>query len=80
MARTDRHPYTPFTFGAHLRSVRESRGLSRKALGRLSGVSPDSTRSVEIARRPYPQFMTVARIAQALDLTLAELRPEKVTT
>ncbi|MEV8373633.1 helix-turn-helix transcriptional regulator [Kribbella sp. NPDC056861] len=59
--------------GARLRESRLQAGLSAQALAEASEVSIDTVRSLEIGRVAAPSFMTIARIAGALGVSLDEL-------
>lgn len=59
--------------GARLREMRLQAGISAQALAEASEVSIDTIRSLETGRVAAPSFMTIARIAGALSLSLDEL-------
>ncbi|WP_173154272.1 helix-turn-helix domain-containing protein [Phytohabitans suffuscus] len=52
---------------------RERRQLSAPDLARDSSIAVDTVRSLESGRVPTPAFLTVARLADVLDLSLDEL-------
>ncbi|GAA0742561.1 helix-turn-helix domain-containing protein [Dactylosporangium roseum] len=52
---------------------RERRQLSAPDLARDSSVAIDTVRSLENGRVPTPAFLTVARLARVLELSLDEL-------
>jgi len=59
-------------FGARVRELREQRGLSQERLAALSGLHRTYIGSVERAER-NPTLKTMAKLAYALDMPLAEL-------
>jgi transcriptional regulator with XRE-family HTH domain len=52
---------------------RAARHRSAPELARESEVSIDAVRSLEVGRVPTPTFLTVARLAEALEMSLDEL-------
>lgn len=52
---------------------RAARRRSAPELARDSAVSIDAVRSLEVGRVPTPTFLTVARLAAALELSLDDL-------
>jgi transcriptional regulator with XRE-family HTH domain len=52
---------------------RERRRLSAPELARDSAVAVDTVRSLEGGRVPTPAFLTIARLAEVLGLSLDEL-------
>jgi transcriptional regulator with XRE-family HTH domain len=60
------------TFAAHLRRIREERGLSQEALALRAGMDPAEVRRIEAGKRD-PGVRIVARLAAALDTTPADL-------
>lgn len=58
--------------GASLRSVREDRGLSQEELSLETGVHRNYIGGIERGERS-PTVATVARLADALDVPLADL-------
>ncbi|PDH67232.1 MAG: hypothetical protein CNE89_07090 [Sphingomonadaceae bacterium MED-G03] len=62
-------------FGSRLRQTREKKGLSRKALAKLARIAPTTLARIERnQQRPYVD--TVAQLAEALGMRLAELVPD----
>ncbi len=59
-----------------LRQIREGKGVSLRALKKRSGVAVSSLARYE-AGQGDPQLTTLRKIAQALDVTVAELIGEK---
>jgi transcriptional regulator with XRE-family HTH domain len=55
---------------------RERRQLSAPDLARDSSIAVDTVRSLENGRVPTPAFLTIARLANALDLSLDELHAQ----
>lgn len=63
-------------FGARLKSLRETAGLSQQGLADAAGTHPDSVVKLEGETRS-PSFELVCRIADALGVTTDALRPTK---
>lgn len=59
--------------GEQLASARRGAGQSAQALAQAADVSIDTIRSIETGRVVAPSFLTVARVAGALDVSLDEL-------
>jgi transcriptional regulator with XRE-family HTH domain len=62
--------------GRILAERRESSRRSAGEIARVSAVSLDAIRSLEMGRVPTPAFLTVARLATALDISLDELHAQ----
>lgn len=62
--------------GATLRAARGQRSMSEIAAA--SGVAVETLRKIETGRIATPAFFTIAALAQALDLDLAELAAESL--
>jgi transcriptional regulator with XRE-family HTH domain len=62
------------SLGRAIKRSREEQSLSAAELAGLSRVSVDTVRSLECGRVPRPSFLTVARLAAALGLSLDELQ------
>lgn len=60
------------SFGRHVRIARERRGLSQAALADASGLHRSYLGGVERGER-NPSLTNIARIADALDLSIADL-------
>lgn len=60
------------SLGAELRRIREERGLTVEGLAEKSGVSATTLRAAERGGRE-PRLDTVAKLAEALGLTFAEV-------
>lgn len=60
-----------------LKKTRESKNLSRYRLSKLSGVKESTIQSLENSNDPNPTFKTLCKLADALGVTLDELRREK---
>ena len=56
------------------REERESQGINKSALARMAGVNHMTVDNVETGRREDPQWSTVVRLADALGLSLDEVR------
>ena len=61
-------------FGVRLRSVRLRKGLSQEKLADLAGLHRTFVSSVERGERNI-SLMNIARLAKALETTLAKLMP-----
>lgn len=57
-----------------LKEVRENRGLSRYQLAKLSGVNDSTLQMIENNENPNPTFKIMCKIADALEVSLDELR------
>jgi transcriptional regulator with XRE-family HTH domain len=57
---------TPSTFAAKLREIRESRGMSLRALARTSGIDVGALSKIETGIRHAPALESLLRIASAL--------------
>lgn len=62
--------------GAVLARERERAEVSAAEIARASAVSLDAIRSLETGRVPTPGFLTVARLADALSISLDELHAQ----
>ncbi|MFV0432933.1 MAG: helix-turn-helix domain-containing protein [Leucobacter sp.] len=60
--------------GAALRDARRTAGQSAQTVAGTSGLSIDTVRSIETGRTAAPSFITVVRIADALGVSLDQLR------
>ncbi|WP_308195886.1 helix-turn-helix domain-containing protein [Microbacterium aurugineum] len=60
--------------GAALRNARNVAGMSAQTIASLSDLSIDTVRSIETGRTASPSFITVSKIADALGISLDELR------
>jgi transcriptional regulator with XRE-family HTH domain len=56
--------------GGRIRELRKKRGLTQKALAKLTDVSTIYIKKLEAGERTSPSLPTLARIAQALGATL----------
>lgn len=61
------------TIGAHLRQARHERGLTREQLAERAGVSRDIIAKLEQGIRESARITTLARLANALGITLSAL-------
>ncbi|MDP5228551.1 MULTISPECIES: helix-turn-helix transcriptional regulator [Arthrobacter] len=59
--------------GAALRDARNAAGMSAQTVASVSELSIDTVRSIETGRTASPSFITVARIADALGVSLDRL-------
>lgn len=59
--------------GANLKRLRNSRGWSQDALGKRAGVAQSRIRAIETGETAHPRTDTVAKLAEALGVTPAEL-------
>src|SRR5262245_8386538 len=69
---------TDLALGARIRSLRRARGQTLRGLADQAGVTESFLSQVE-REVASPSIATVRRIAQALDLTIAELFAEEPT-
>lgn len=74
MAKTKEGPAP--ALGVILKRVRERRGLSVQALAKKSGMDAAHIQRLESGARSTPRFETVARLADALDVSLDEIAIE----
>lgn len=58
----------------HVKKLRESRKLSRYRLAKLSGVNESTLQMIENSENPNPTFRVMCKIADALGVSLDELR------
>lgn len=57
-----------------LKELRESKGISRYKLAKLTGLNESTLQNIENSNDPNPTFKVLCKIADALDITLDELR------
>lgn len=57
-----------------LKRIREEKGLSRYQLAKLSGLRDSTIQNIENSDDPNPTFKTMCKIADALGISLDELR------
>lgn len=57
-----------------LREIRTRKNITRYQLSKLSGVKESTLQSIENNKDPNPTFKTMCKIADALNVTLDELR------
>lgn len=60
-------------YRARILSLRESKGLSQEALGKLAGVSQMAISGIESGRTREPEATTIVAIARALRVTVEYL-------
>ena len=60
-----------------LREIRDSQGVSRAKLSRLSGVKASTIGMLELGKREYPRLDTAMQLARALGCTVDELLCEE---
>lgn len=58
----------------NLKELRESVGVSRYQLSKISGVNVSTLQMIENSEDPNPTFKVMCKIADALGVTLDELR------
>lgn len=63
-----------------IREARQAAGLSRRELGRLSGLTAQTVFNVETGRVREPAFSTICRLARALVLPVEALCLPEVAT
>lgn len=59
-----------------LKEIREFRGLSRYRLAKISGVNDSTLQMIENSDNPNPTFKIMCKIADALEVSLDDLRKE----
>lgn len=59
-----------------LKELREYRGLSRYRLAKISGVNDSTLQMIENSENPNPTFKIMCKIADALEVSLDDLRKE----
>jgi len=64
------------TLGTVLRRVREEAGVSQRDLARLTGMAVGQISMLETSGRENPGFMTIARLAKALRVSMDALASE----
>ncbi|WP_054767297.1 helix-turn-helix transcriptional regulator [Lysinibacillus parviboronicapiens] len=57
-----------------LKEIREYRGLSRYRLAKISGVNDSTLQMIENSENPNPTFKIMCKIADALEVSLDDLR------
>lgn len=57
-----------------LKEVRESIGISRYRMSKLSGVNESTLQMIENSENPNPTFNVMCKIADTLEVSLDELR------
>ncbi|MFD4491687.1 helix-turn-helix transcriptional regulator [Lysinibacillus fusiformis] len=57
-----------------LKEIREYRGLSRYRLAKISDVNDSTLQMIENSENPNPTFKIMCKIADALEVSLDDLR------
>ena len=57
-----------------LRQLREEKGLSRYELAKRCGLRDSTLQNIENSDDPNPTFKTICKIADALEISLDDLR------
>lgn len=57
-----------------VKNIRESKGISRYQLSKISGVRESTLQQIENSESPNPTFRIVCKIADALQVSLDDLR------
>lgn len=60
-----------------LERIRKEKSISRYKLAKLSGVGESTLQMIENNHNPNPTFKTMCKIADALNVTLDELREKE---
>ncbi len=60
-----------------LKTIRESKKMSRYHLAKLSGVKESTLQNIENSTNPNPTFKTMCKIADALKISLDDFKEEK---
>lgn len=63
----------PARLGSRIKACRVALGLTQQALAERAGLSQPHVQMIEAGKRREPQLRTVARIAEALGLTIDQL-------
>lgn len=66
------------SFMLMLKVIREKKGLSRYRLSKLTGVPESTLQMIENSDDPNPTFKVMCKIADALEISLDDLRRGKV--
>jgi transcriptional regulator with XRE-family HTH domain len=64
--------------GEHVRAARKRAGLSQEALARQADMSVSAITTIELGTRADPHYSSLRKIADALDVSVAELVGEQV--
>ena len=57
-----------------LRQIRKEKGLSRYQLAKKAGLRDSTLQNIENSNDPNPTFKTMCKIADALEISLDDLR------
>jgi len=57
-----------------LRGIREQKNITRYHLAKMTGIPQSTLQMIENSDDPNPTFKTMCKIADALEITLDELR------
>jgi transcriptional regulator with XRE-family HTH domain len=60
--------------GTKLRNVRLDRGYSQEELHQMTGISRDTISRMETGDRPNPHPRTLRKLAEALGVTVGDIR------
>ncbi|MBM7698654.1 helix-turn-helix domain-containing protein [Kurthia huakuii] len=60
-----------------VKEMREYRGITRYRLAQLSGLSNSTLQDIENNSNPNPTFRSMCKIADALEVSLDDLRREE---
>lgn len=58
----------------YIKEIRERKGLSRYKLSKISGVGESTLQNIENNDNPNPTFKVMCKIADALQVSLDDLR------
>ncbi|MEK4085650.1 helix-turn-helix transcriptional regulator [Psychrobacillus sp. FSL K6-1415] len=61
-----------------LKELRGKRGISRYRLSKISGVNESTIQMIENSEDPNPTFKVMCKIADALEVSLDELRRSEI--
>lgn len=76
-AARDAHERRYMAALAHrIRTIREERGLTQQAVARAAGIATDMVSRLENGHYTSPGLRTLVRIAEGMNVSLAELLPE----
>jgi transcriptional regulator with XRE-family HTH domain len=63
--------------GVKLKEIRLDRGYSQEELHRLTGISRDTISRLETGDRPNPHPRTLRKLAEALGVSVADIRKRR---
>lgn len=61
----------------NLKRIRKEKGLSRYQLAKMAGLRDSTLQNIENREDPNPTFKTMCKLADALEISLDDLRRKK---